>query len=231
MRILVTGAAGAVGSTVAAGLKGRHTIRGHDRVPMPNLDDAIVGDLADFDSVLEATRGMDAVMHIGATPHEAPWEDILNNNIIGTYNVFEAASRNGVRRIAFASRAGVIESYPVDVKRTIDLRTRPDSYYSASKLLGESLGWMYSVKAGIGFVGVRIGGFRLDKDEPGHPHSLGHGDAVRVFEQAVIHPNVTYEIVYGVSDSNWPLYDLDHGRKSIGYYPQQKSNVPEDQWK
>ena len=68
MRILVTGAAGRVGSTVARGLQARHEVRGHDRVPMPDLADTVVSDLADFDSMLEATRGMDAVAHIGGLP-------------------------------------------------------------------------------------------------------------------------------------------------------------------
>jgi hypothetical protein len=77
-------------------------------------------------------------------------------------------------------------------------------------------------------VAVRIGNFNLDRDQPTDPHHLSHGDCVRVFEQAIIHPGVTFEIVFGVSDSNWPLYDLDHGRRVIGYYPQDRSEVPED---
>ena len=68
MKILVTGAAGQVGSTVARGLRKHHQVRGHDRVPMPELDDTIVSDLNDFDAVLEATRGMDGVAHIGGLP-------------------------------------------------------------------------------------------------------------------------------------------------------------------
>ena len=68
MRILVTGAAGRVGSTVARGLQARHEVRGHDRVPMPDLADTVVSDLADFDSMLEATRGMDAVATLGVCP-------------------------------------------------------------------------------------------------------------------------------------------------------------------
>ena len=67
MRILVTGAAGSVGSNVARGLKDRHEVRGHDRVPMPDLADTVVSDLTDFDAMLEATRGVDAVAHIGGS--------------------------------------------------------------------------------------------------------------------------------------------------------------------
>ena len=64
MKVLITGAAGAVGSTLVKGMKDRHTIRGLDRLPMPDLEDAIEGDVADFDTMLKATEGMDAVIHL-----------------------------------------------------------------------------------------------------------------------------------------------------------------------
>ena len=113
MKILVTGAAGAVGTAVVKGLKNRYSLRGFDRVPMPDIDDTIVGDVTDFEVVLKATQEVEAVIHLAGNPSGgAPWEDILQNNIIGTYNVFEAARQNGVRRIAFASRAGLLCTLP-----------------------------------------------------------------------------------------------------------------------
>ena len=119
MKILVTGAAGRVGSAVVKGLKDRYSLRGFDRVPTPELEDAVVGDITDFDGVLIATQDMEAVIHLAGNPSSgAPWEEILPNNFIGTYNVFEAARQNGVRRIAFASRAGLLAPYPKDVMRT-----------------------------------------------------------------------------------------------------------------
>jgi uronate dehydrogenase len=226
MRILVTGAAGAVGSTIVKGMKDRYSLRGLDRVPMPDLEDAIVGDVTDFDIVLKATRDMDAVVHLAGNPSGgAPWEEILPNNFIGTYNVFEAARQNKVRRIAFASRAGLLAPYPKNIMRTVDMMPRPESYYSISKVFGESLGYMYSARFDMEFVGVRIGNFKRDRDLPVHPHQLSHGDAVRVFEQAVTQPDVKFEIVFGVSDSTWQLYDLEHGRKVLNYHPQDKSEV------
>ena len=75
---------------------------------------------------------------------------------------------------------------------------------------------------------MRIGNFSLERDQPKHhPHQLGHEDAVRVFKAALTHTGSTYEIVFGVSDSDWPLYDVDHGRRAIGYEPAQRSEVPE----
>ena len=227
MRILITGAAGAVGSTLVKGMKDRYSLRGLDVVPMPELDDAVIGNVSDFESALSATKDVEVVIHLA---NQGPdWESLLSNSYVGTYNVFEAARQNGVRRIVYASRAGLLGPYPKDIQRTVDLLPRPESLYSISKVFGESLGWMYSARHGMEFVAVRIGNFNRDRDLPSHPHQLSHGDAVRVFERAAIQPDVKFEIVFGVSVSNWPMYDLDHGRKAIGYDPQDFADVPENE--
>ncbi len=226
MRILITGAAGAIGSTLVGGMKDRHELRGFDREPMPDIADSTVGDIADFDAVLKATEGVEAVIHLAACPGGGcSWEEVLPNNIVGTYNLLEAAHQNGVRRIAYASRAGLLVPYPQNVTRTMDMLPRPESYYSVSKVFGESIGWMYHSRFDMEFVAVRIGNFSRSRPQPEHPHQLSHDDAVRVFEQAVVHPGVEFETVFGVSDSSWPLYDLDHGRQAIGYDPQDRSEI------
>ena len=217
IKVLITGAAGAIGSVLVKGMKDRYAIRGLDRQPMPDLEDTIIGDVADFDTMLRATQGMDAVIHLTGVDHG--WEGVLQSNLMGTYNMFEASVRNGVRRIAYASRAGVLGPSYTKVRRTVDMLPCPVGHYTVSKVFGEAMGYSYSSQYDIGFVGVRIGNFRADRPKPEHPHHLSHGDAVRVFERAIVHPDVKYEIVFGVSDSNWPMYDLDHGRLVIGYYP------------
>ena len=230
MRILVTGAAGRVGSTVARGLGERHYVRGHDRVEMPELADTVVSDLADFDAVLRATEGMDAVAHIGGLAGGNDWQSIHDSNIVGTYHVFEAARLSGVKRVAYASRAGVLGRYPRSITRTTDMVPTPVGHYTVGKVFAEALAYSYAHQHDMGFVCVRIGNFKLERDQPEHPHHLSHGDCVRVFEQALTHPGVRYEVVFGVSASNWPLYDLEHGKQAIAYEPQDVSFVPEDEW-
>ncbi len=221
MKILITGAAGAIGSVLVKGLRDRYQLRGFDRVPLPELEDAVVGELTDFAAVAKATEGMDAIIHLAGNPFgDAPWEEILQSNIIGAYHVFEAARQGRARRIAFASRAGLLAPYPEEMTRTVDMLPRPESYYSISKVFGENLGYMYASQFGLECVAVRIGNVRGDRPQAEHPHHLSHADVVRVFERAVIHPGVKYEVVFGVSAGDWPLYDLDHGCQAIGYDPE-----------
>lgn len=239
MRVLVTGAKGRVGSTVAHGLIERgHTVRAHDIVACSDFVDKCVSDLTDFAAVLAATKGMDAIVHLGGDPgggastqiegSDGSWQSILNSNIIGSYNVFEAARQAGVRRIAYASRAGVLGDYPEDdpkTFRTVTLPTTPKGDYTVSKVFGEALGYSYAHQHNMEVVCVRIGNFNGIRTTVDHPHQLSNADCINVFERAIVHPGVKYEIVFGVSDSTWPLYDLDHGRQAIGYYPQDKSVI------
>lgn len=229
MRVMITGAAGVVGSILVEGLKGRHEVRGFDTADMPDLDDAFIGDIGDLDVVVAASEGMDAIIHLVNVPG-GEFEHSLQS-MIGTYNVFEAAQRNSVKRVAYASRAGLLPQsfYPRTIQRTMEMLPKPESYYTISKVFGESIGYMYSARFDMEVVAVRIGNFKRDRDLPTHPHHLSHGDCIRLFEQAITHPGVKFEVVFGVSDSDWPLYDLDHGRRAIGYYPQDRSQVPPEE--
>ena len=230
MRVLVTGATGRVGQCVVRGLEKNHQVRGHDRVPMPNIADRIVADLNDFDATLRAVDGMDAIIHLGGLPGGDDWDALLQSNFIGTYHVFEAARQLGVKRIAYASRAGVLSPYPQERTRTVEMVPRPVGHYTVSKVFGESLAHSYVQQHDMEIVCVRIGNFSADRNQPTHPHHLSHGDCVRVFECAITHPGVRYEVVFGVSASNWPLYDMEHGKKAIGYEPQDFADVPEEEW-
>ena len=222
MKILITGAAGAVGSRLIQGMAGRYFLRGLDREQVAGADEAIIGDVGDGDTMLKATEGMDAAIHLTGVDHE--WEGVLQTNLIGTYNLLEACRVNGGKRVAYASRAGVHGPQPDEITRNVHMTLQPVGLYTVSKVFGEALGFSYVQQHGLEFVAVRIGNFNRNRDQPEHPHQLSHGDCVRVFERAVIHPGVEYEIVYGVSDSTWPRYDLDHGRRVIGYDPQDKSD-------
>jgi len=230
MRVLMTGAAGIIGTVLTKGLSERHEIHGLDIDQMPLLDHKTVGDVSDFDKVLDVSRGMDAIIHLTtAKPDQKDWEGTVKNSMRGTHNVFEAAVQNGVKRVVYASRAAVVDQHPKTTKRTMDLYPLPDSLYTISKIFAEGMARMYTLKQGLETVGVRIGNLKAERPVPeDQPKHLSHGDCVRLFERAIIHPDVEWELVYGVSDCNWKLYDLEHGFEAIGYYPQDSSFVPED---
>ena len=228
MHVLITGSAGKLGQVLIAGMGERHRLRGYDLQQTPGIDDSVAGDLEDLERLTAAAAGVDGIVHLGAVVGGAhSWEDVLSANIVGMRNALEASRRASVRRFVFASRAGLVERYPRKLTRTVDLPTRPFDDYSVSKAFGEQLGYRYHDEFGIEFVAVRIGSFRAGQTDTRHPHDLSHGDAVRVFEAALTHPGVGFEIVFGVSDAVWPLYDLDHGRRAIGYHPQDRCELTE----
>jgi nucleoside-diphosphate-sugar epimerase len=225
LKVLITGSAGRVGRPLIEGLKARYDLRAFDRAATPGVADSHIGDVRRLDDLLEAADGVDVIVHLAGDPRpSAPWEDVLQHNIIGTYNVFEAARRCRVRRVVFASRAGFLASYPAGTLRTIDLIPRPESLYSVGKLFGELLGQYYAASHGLEVIAVRVGYLSRERKEPEHPHHLSHGDAVRLFERCICHPGVKFEIVFGVSDSTYGLYDLDHGRRTLHFYPRDRSD-------
>ncbi len=179
--VLVTGAAGVIGTAVREHLANRFDLvyLTHRQQPFPSH----VADIADLDAIRPAFEGIDAVVHLAASPAvETPWDDILPNNIVGTRNVFEAAREAGVRRVVFASSNHTIgmneidnapDLYELDDPRVWDeyAEPRPDSFYGVSKLFGEAIGRMYHDLHGLEVVNLRIGTVRAD-DDPASPKTL-----------------------------------------------------------
>jgi nucleoside-diphosphate-sugar epimerase len=173
-RVLVTGAEGTIGTAVRKNLADRYDLHALTL----NLADfpSTVANIADLDAILPAFEGMDAVVHLAASPAvDTPWEEILPNNLIGTYNVFEAARRAGVERVVFASSNHTIgwyeyesqpQVYRLDDPRVWDetVPVRPDSLYGVSKVYGEALGRHYVDRYGLRVFCLRIGTVTKDDD-------------------------------------------------------------------
>lgn len=177
-RVLVTGATGVIGRAVYRYLSDRYELHALTRRPA-NVPSHIA-DIADLEAILPAFAGKDAVVHLAASSSvAAPWVDVLHNNLIGTYNVFEAARQQGVAAVVFASSNHVIGMYEVEAAPAIyaldDPRVydhtaeiRPDSLYGVSKAYGEALGRYYQEMFGLRVYCLRIGTVRAD-DDPRHP--------------------------------------------------------------
>src|SRR5262249_37302536 len=122
-------------------------------------EEFIAADLADMAAVGKAVAGMEGIIHLGGFSVERPWETIHSANIVGCYNLFEAAPRAGVKRVVFATSNPAVGYYPRTRRIGTDHRVRPDSRYGVSKAFGEALGALYAFKHGIGVTSIRIGNF------------------------------------------------------------------------
>lgn len=191
MRVLLTGAFGGVGTTLREELDERYTLTCLDlETPEDPPDRTVVADVADYEEIRPAFDDQDAVVHLAAIPGEAPWQEILETNIVGTYNVLQAARDAGVGSVVFASTNSVIgghedehapdlyeRGYPVVLDDGVPVR--PSSLYGTAKAFGEHLGRYYVEchDAPEQFYAIRIGSHRVA------PHDHPYGDAERGVER------------------------------------------------
>src|SRR6185436_7142064 len=160
-RILLTGAAGDIGTRLRKILKPAYPdLRLSDMRKPADLkpdEEFVAADLSRIEEVETAVEGIDGIIHLGGFSVEGPWDTILQSNIIGCYNLFEAARRKGVKRVVFASSNHAVGFYPRTAKICVDVTVRPDSRYGISKAFGEALGAFYSDKHDVRVLCLRIG--------------------------------------------------------------------------
>jgi uronate dehydrogenase len=156
--VLITGAAGRIGRYLRDGLPPLGwQLRLLDIQPIQTDEDAVVADIRDADALDAAMEGMDAVVHLAGIASEAPFEDILDVNIEGSWHVFEAARRAGISRVVYASSNHAVGFTPRASMVGVDIPVRPDSYYGVSKVFGEALGRLYADRHAMSVVCLRIG--------------------------------------------------------------------------
>ena len=176
---------------------------------------ADLGSLEQMEAVLE---GADMVVHFGAIGDEAAWDAILHSNIIGAYNVWEAAARKGLRRVVYASSIHAVGMYPKTQRIDTEVPHRPDTYYGLAKCFAEDLGSLYWDKKRIESVHMRI----LSAAQVNNPRSLGswlsYDDMIHLVERAITTPITGFSIVYGVSDNDRTTVD-NHKASFLGYRP------------
>ena len=226
-RLLLTGAAGALGRVLRPRLKAHcTTLRLSDRA---ELGQAAPGEelqpapLEDREAVLALLRGVDAVVHLGGISVEAAWAPIQAANITGVYHLYEAARLNGVRRVVFASSNHVVGFYRQHEVIDALAPPRPDTLYGVSKAFGENLSRMYWDRYGIETVCLRIGSAT---PEPQNRRMLAtwlsHDDLGRLVVAALTAPDVGHSIVYGMSDNTTRWWD-NRLAAHIGFRPQDSS--------
>ena len=228
-RILLTGAAGHAGRHFLKYARERYQVVPLDRAAMPNEPNAVRADLTDLPALIQAAKGCDAVVHLAAIRDEADFmTEILPNNIVGVYNMYEAARRAGVRKFVFASTVQTETGYGYDKFVTPDMPAWPTTYYGAAKVLGENLGEVYSIRFNMSVICLRFGWIAIQSDPEwdGLMHqlppweTLTGNDLNGIIEASIEVKGVPFAILPAFSRNAAKQRDLKLLKKTLGYYPQ-----------
>ena len=229
-RVLITGAAGRVGSVLCELLRGHVSMRLLDIRPLPPLDrgdEVVRADIRDPAAVADAMVGCTAVVHLAGIPSEVGFEELLDTNIRGTYHVLEAARHSETcRRVVLGSSNHVTGFYPAGETISALAPPRPDGLYGASKAYGEVLGRLYHEKHGLEVVAIRIGSFAQRPTSPRHAHTwISPRDMAQLVLRCVRTPDVGWLVVYGTSDNGRSYWDDRDVWRRIGYVPQDSADA------
>ncbi len=228
-RLLLTGAAGYLGQAMRPRLKAYcDALRLSDRHPLASAaagEELVMVELGDKKGVLQLLQGVDAVVHLGGISTEQPWEHILQANIDGLLNVYEAARHCKTKRIVFASSNHVTGFYKQNEVVSPRDPLRPDGLYGLSKAFGENLAQLYWDRHGIETVSLRIGS-ALDKPKDRRMLAtwMSIDDTERLIVAALTAPVVGHSVIYGFSDNATRWWD-NTSAAHIGYRPQDSSEV------
>jgi uronate dehydrogenase len=226
-RLLLTGASGGLGRVLRPHLRGLcDVLRVADLEPPADPqagEEAIACDLADRAAVAEMCRGVDAIAHFGGVSVEDYFDNILRANLLGTFNLYEAARTLGIRRIAYASSSQVTGFYPTTEIVDPAMPVRPSSLYGLSKSFGENLARLFHDRYGVETVCLRIAMcFPQPTTHRMLRSYLSYRDLCTLVERSLVAPGVGHTIVYGVSANRDLLWRNPNAAK-IGWTPQDSS--------
>jgi NAD(P)-dependent dehydrogenase (short-subunit alcohol dehydrogenase family) len=234
MRILVTGAAGRIGSYFAQHSHERYQltlmVRGNEKSEsidrLKGMGNILTGELADLARMKELCQGIDIVLHLAANPSpEAVWEDLVRTNITGTYNIFVAALAAKCRRVVFASSIHAVSGYAMDNQVKTNEPVNPGDLYGVSKCFGEALARYMAEQEGLSAICIRIGacqtpasaetarGFRLMDTY------ISDRDMQQLLVKCVDNTALQFAIFHGLSDNCFKRLDISDAKELLGYQP------------
>ena len=226
--ILITGAAGRIGTFLRPELVGKYKLRLSDIQPIRDLkpgETFMRADISNMKDALRITKGVDAVVHFGGQSGENTWERILQANIIGFHNILEAARVNGVKRFLVATSNHAVGFYPVT--QTIDHRVypKPDSRYGVSKVFNEALASLYADRYGMEMFCMRIGNVNSAPiDRRRLAIWISARDMAQLVTIGIERPKLHFEVVYGISENARAWFDNVNAYR-MGYQPKDRSEA------
>lgn len=230
--ILVTGAAGAIGAYYAAHAPAHHTLRLMVRRQdarsrrLTRFGEVVVSPLEDQKKLQAACRGIDTVLHLAGDPRpDAPWDDLLEANIRGTYNVLLAAKMAGCRRVVLASSIHAVSGYPADVQVRTSEPVNPGDVYGVSKCFAEALGRYFAGQEGLSVIALRIGAFQ-SRERARKKDALfmmdcfvSRRDLQDLIVKSIDDTTLRFAIFHGLSDNRFKRLDISDARELVGYAP------------
>lgn len=222
-RVLITGAAGAIGTALRHGLRDRYrNLRLTDIRPIPDLannEEAVLADVGDRPALAKLMQGVDALVHMTGATADHDLETLFRTNARGLYDVFETARLAGVKRIVYASSNHAFGCYPIEIPVSPAMPPRPDSLYGVFKVLGETMLQYYLDRHAIRSVSLRIGTWRpLPIDQRSLATWLSPRDICQLVDLSLRHPDPGALVVNGYS-GNTRLKTHDPNWEFLGYKP------------
>jgi len=231
--ILVTGATGNIGAYFAEQAHERYNLKlmirkeNEESEALKPYGELVRGTLDNLEGLKKLCEGVDTVLHLAAAAGPSSvWDDLLQANIIGTYNVMVAAKSAGCRRVIYASSIHAISGYPADVQVKTTDPVNPGDLYGVSKCFGEALGRYMAEQEGLSVVAIRIGGFQ-PREFAEDPESIifldawvSQRDLQQLLEKSIDADNLQFGILHGLSDNRFKRMDISDTRELVGYQPQ-----------
>ena len=222
-KLVLTGAAGRLGSYLREPLTKMcdtlvSTDLADDIGTLYSGESYVKADLSDLDAMLEVIKDADMVVHFGAIGDEAAWDNILQSNIVGAYNVWEAAYRCGVKRVVYASSVHAVGMHLKTDTIGLDAPHRPDTYYGLAKCFAEDLASLYWDKRGIESVCMRIFSCAPANNARAIGTWLSYDDLIHLVERSIDSPVVGFTVVYGISNNDRAVVDNTKAGH-LGYRP------------
>jgi NAD+ dependent glucose-6-phosphate dehydrogenase len=222
-RVLITGAAGAIGSAVTARLSTRWRLRATDLHAGTGI---VALDITDADACHAAFAGLDAIVHLAGNPApDANWPQLHGPNVTGAYVVAAAARDCAVPRLVLASSQQAVSGYPDTRQRRAEDPPRPANLYGATKAWAEALGSWVASTSDTSVVALRIGYFaeHPPAGDLATPRNLAawlsHDDAAELV-RAAVEANVTgLTVANGTSANRYRHATLDEAEHRLGYRP------------